>query len=133
MNEKSNIDEITKSFFGIFSNRNIQPNLESIYELCIAETIIIKMTGRKAEVYNLKTFIEPRKELLSNGTLTDFEEWETDETTIISRNLAQRESKYKKKGILSGEPFEGNGNKFFQFIKTNNGWKINSVIWEDDN
>lgn len=28
---------------------------------------------------------------------------------------------------------KGSGNKFFQFIKTLDGWKINSLIWEDDN
>jgi len=71
--------------------------------------------------------------MLMNGTLTDFEEYETFEETRIAGNIAQRFSKFKKKGYLNGSIFEGNGNKLFQVVKINRDWKISSVIWEDSN
>ena len=91
-----------------------------------------KKTGLAEEVYTLQTFIEPRKKLLSDGTLTEFEEMETAEETKVIGNIAQRSSTYKKSGYLNRKYFKGNGNKFFQFIKTADGWKINSLIWEDN-
>ena len=133
MSDKQNIDKVVEIFFSIFTNTNQkEPDWYIIHAICLPETIIIKKTGLAEEVYTLQTFIEPRKKLLSDGTLTDFEEMETAEETKVSGNIAQRSSTYKKSGYLNGKYFKGNGNKFFQFIKTTDGWKINGLIWEDN-
>lgn len=127
------IGHLTQSFFGIFTNaRQQQPDWERIHQVCLPEALIIKKTGPEQEIYNLQTFMEPRKKILSDGTLTEFEEYETAATTKIVGNLAQRFSKYQKSGNLDGKPFVGRGNKLLQFIKTSVGWKINAVIWEDE-
>ncbi len=128
---KFQVDELIRSFFQVFTNREKQPDWMVIDTLCIPETIIIKKTGITETVYDLASFIGPRKEMLTNGTLTNFEEKEIKEETRITGNIAQRYSRYKKAGILNGQSFEGYGNKFFQLIRTANGWKINAVIWED--
>lgn len=128
-----NINSLTHSFFDLFTNKyGLFPSLEDIHHSCLPETIIIKKIGDIEEIYNLDTFIKPRKEILSNGTLTEFEEYETSDETKVVGNIAQRFSKFKKRGFSCGEYFEGAGNKIFQFIKTANGWKISSVIWEDE-
>ena len=132
-NEKSEIDNIVKVFFNIFTNTNHkQPDWIIIDTVCIPETIIIKKSDAAESVYNLISFIEPRKKILTDGTLTNFEESETTEETRIIGNIAQRFSKYQKSGYLNGTYFKEYGTKFFQFVKTNNGWKITSLIWEDD-
>jgi hypothetical protein len=132
--DKTQIDNITKQFFNIFTNTNqIQPDWTIINTLCIPETIIIKKTGLAQEIYNLHSFIEPRKKILSDGSLTNFEESEVKEETQIIGHIAYRHSAYQKNGDLNGNYFTGYGNKFFQFIKTHDGWKINSLIWEDEN
>lgn len=131
--DKLLIDDLTTQFFGIFNNsKNNQPDWELIYSICIPETVIIKKTDSKEEVYNLETFITPRKKILTDGTLTEFEEKEINEETKIIGNIAQRFTRYQKSGFLNGVSFEEYGNKFFQFVKTAQGWKINSVIWEDE-
>jgi RimJ/RimL family protein N-acetyltransferase len=131
--DKLLIDDLTKQFFNIFNNTNKQqPNWELIHSVCIPETVIIKKIDLKEEVYNLETFIAPRKKILSDGTLTEFEEKEINEETKILGNIAQRFTKYQKSGFLNGVSFKEYGNKFFQFIKTTQGWRINSVIWEDE-
>lgn len=132
--DKLEIDNITKIFFDIFTNTNQkQPDWTMINNVCIPETIIIKKSDTTEVVYNLESFIEPRRKILSDGTLTDFQESEIKEETKIIGNIAQRFSKFQKNGCLNGAYFKDYGNKFFQFIKTSDGWKINSVIWEDDN
>jgi RimJ/RimL family protein N-acetyltransferase len=132
--DKLSINEITKSFFGVFTNTNDkQPNWNLLSSICIPEIILISKTETMHTVYNLVSFIEPRQKILTDGTLTEFEENETQEQTKIIGNIAQRYSTYQKRGILDGKLFKQKGHKFLQLVKTNEEWKISSVIWEDDN
>jgi len=130
--DKFLLDSLTRSFFSLFTNRNKQIDLEIINELCLPEILIIKKAGLKEEIYSLKTFLEPRKKILTDGTLISFEEKEIQEETKIIGGIAMRSSKYSKSGYLNGTYFKQTGDKFFQFIKTVNGWKISSVLWEDE-
>lgn len=131
--DKLEIDSITKIFFAIFTNTG-QKQLDwtIIKKVCIPETIIIKKSDASEVVYNLQTFIEPRKAILTDGTLTEFEEHEIGEETLIVGTIAQRFSKYQKSGYLNGSYFKEYGNKLFQFLKSTAGWKISSLIWEDN-
>ncbi|MES2131473.1 MAG: GNAT family N-acetyltransferase [Bacteroidota bacterium] len=128
------INKLVTTFFSVFANKNNQsPLWETLPEICLAEALIIKKTGLQQEVYTLKTFTEPRVKLLSDGTLTEFIEEETNGHTTITGNIAQRMSNYQKSGYLSGTHFTGKGIKLFQFIKTGPvNWKISSVVWEDE-
>ncbi|WP_146616200.1 DUF4440 domain-containing protein [Chitinophaga dinghuensis] len=131
--DNTEIDQLVTSFFGVFTNVNGQtPNIELIFQLCIPEAVIIKKSGLMEEVYNLQTFTAPRKQLLTDGTLTGFEEKEISGVTQVLGNIAQRITKYVKHGMLNGVGFSGSGNKLFQFIKTAAGWKIAAVVWEDE-
>lgn len=131
--DKLEIDNITKVFFGLFTNTNqTQPDLSAIYTTCISECIIVKKMEGAEIVYTLESFIAPRKTILSDGTLTEFEEHEIAEETKVIGHIAQRYSRYQKSGYLNGEYFMEYGHKFFQFVKTQDGWRINSFIWEDD-
>lgn len=131
--DKFNIDQLTKSFYNIFTNSNKQqPNWSLIHAICLPETIIIKKSSIEEEVYNLNTFIEPRKKILLKETLTELEVYEIFEETRIIGNIAQRFSNFQKHGYFNETYFKEKGNKLFQYVKTNNGWKISSVIWEDD-
>ncbi|MBI3235396.1 MAG: GNAT family N-acetyltransferase [Bacteroidetes bacterium] len=128
------INQVTKTFFNLFTNSNQKKiELERINDICLPQTIIIKKETNKEEVYHIDTFINPRKKILTDGTLTEFEEYEVFNETKIIQNIAHRFSIYKKKGFYNGEYFEAKGTKFFQYIKTSNGWRINAVIWEDEN
>ncbi len=130
--DKYFIDHLTKTFFSIFTNANKkQPDWKMIHTICLPGIRIIKKTGTSEIVYDLHSFIEPRRKILGNGSLTGFEEKEINEETKIAGNIAQRFSKYQKSGYLEGKYFREYGTKFFQFIKTKEGWKINSLIWED--
>ena len=130
--DKLLIDNLTKIFYNVFTNSNQrQPDWNLLFTLCIPEIIIIKKSGTTEIVYSLQSFIEPRQAILSDGTLTEFNESETEYETKIFGNVAQRCSKYKKNGYLNGTYFNGHGVKLFQFIKTNSGWRISSIVWED--
>jgi RimJ/RimL family protein N-acetyltransferase len=130
---KQEIDELTAAFYSVFINtEGHKPDLPLLYHLCIANTTIIKNLTGQAEIYSLPDFIVPREKILSDGTLIDFSEHEEYSDTDIFGHIAQRWSHYKKMGVLNGVPFETCGTKSFQFIKTSGGWKISSVIWDDE-
>ena len=131
--DKFNLDHLVFQFFNLFNNKNkTDTNWNSINDICITDAFIIKKTGLQSEVYSIQSFIEPRKKILTDGTLLDFEEKETNEETIIIKHIAQRYSTYIKSGIWNDKPYHGTGHKFFQFINTNAGWKISALVWEDD-
>ncbi|AWG26391.1 DUF4440 domain-containing protein [Flavobacterium kingsejongi] len=130
--DQNAIDHLISRFYGIFNTKNNTPDFETIYSLCIVETQIIKIEDASPVLYNLHSFMAPRKALLTDGRLTDFEEYETVSETKISGHLAQRYSEYSKNGILQGKPFEGNGKKMFQCIRMENRWQITAVQWEDE-
>lgn len=125
------IGKCIDDFYNIFTNAFCQPEFEQIYEICSPSASIIKKSVDGAEIYDLGSFIGPRKKILTDGTLTEFSEWETGEETRVVGTIAQRYSKYSKKGLLHGNWFEASGHKMFQLMKEQGTWKIVQVIWED--
>lgn len=82
-------------------------------------------------IYDLEAFIAPRQKMLTDGTLTEFCEWEVAERTEIFGSIAHRFSEYRKSGFHHGEWFEGSGHKTTQFVRTPSGWRMSSLAWDD--
>jgi len=126
------IDKVIASYYAVFDNRDGRiPDTERLENIFYPGAIITKRTGNKIEVMTVREFMLPRKELLTNGSLAEFNEWETENETIVNNGIASRISKYEKKGILNGEQFTGKGTKHFQLLSSK-GWKIISLLWEDE-
>ncbi|MEO7488341.1 MAG: hypothetical protein ABIU77_14620 [Ferruginibacter sp.] len=127
------LDSLTKSFFNLFTNKGKKKiDLSFLQVMCIPEALFIKKIGVQQVIYNLDSFIEPRLKMLTDGTLIEFEEKEIKSETQMVGNVAHRYVSYQKSGYLQDVYFMGYGTKFFQFIKTEKGWQIASLIWEDD-
>ena len=132
INDETEINKITDRFFDLFTNTNGQaPKVHQLKEFFLPDGIIINNTSGEPVVYNRKNFTSPREEILTNGTLVDFKEWETSHTTEIRGNIAHRICHYEKTGILNGQPFKGKGKKMLQFVKMENKWILSSVVWSD--
>ncbi|MBM0224328.1 GNAT family N-acetyltransferase [Micromonospora sp. ATA51] len=130
---KAELDGLMATFLGAFANPGgTRPNVEAIEEVFIPEGMIISNVGATSVIYDLRQFVEPREKILTDGTLTEFREWETSETTEIYGSIAHRFSEYRKSGYLKGEWFEGRGRKTTQFVKTPSGWKMSSLAWDDE-
>jgi ribosomal-protein-serine acetyltransferase len=131
--DKCAIDELTRAFFGALTNMGgAAPNLDVLYELLLPEAIIIKNIKAVPVVYDVNGFVEPRRTLLTDGSLVDFSEEETSERTEVFGNIAQRFSRYKKSWTSQEVSFSGSGANSFQFVRTSAGWKIASVVWDDN-
>jgi ribosomal-protein-serine acetyltransferase len=127
------IDELTRTFFGAFTNiGGVVPKLDTLYELLLPEAIIVKNINAMPVVYDVNGFVQPRRILLTDGSLVDFSEEETSERTDVFGNIAQRFSCYKKSWMAQEQSFAGSGTNSFQYVRTPAGWKIASVIWDDN-
>ncbi|MCR8644520.1 hypothetical protein NV379_17840 [Paenibacillus sp. N1-5-1-14] len=130
---KEQLDQLTEFFFQLFTNKEgAIPQVNLIHELFIPSGTIICNTGSTPIIYTLEEFIKPRVIILTDGTLVDFEEKEISEQTEIFGQIAHRFSVYEKSGVRDGQYFQMKGSKSTQFIHTPDGWKICSLIWDDE-
>ena len=128
------IDRITQQFFDLFTNVDGQrPKIRQIDQIFLTSGILINNTGEEPVLYDLEGFVAPRVKILTDGTLTEFREFETAHETVIHGKIAQRSCQYKKSGKLNGAAYHGEGHKLLQFIKVDDKWMISSVIWMDKN
>ncbi|MFI5620524.1 GNAT family N-acetyltransferase [Streptomyces sp. NPDC051567] len=129
---KAEIDRLMGAFLGAFTNTGgRRPDVDAVRELFLPHGVIVVNTGDEPVVHDLDAFVEPRKKILTDGTLTEFSEWEVAERTEISGPVAHRFSEYRKSGFREGEWFEGSGHKTIQFVRTPVGWRMSSMAWYD--
>lgn len=129
---KAELDHLMHAFLGAFTNTGGgRPNVDAVREVFIPQGLIIKNVEPEPVVYDLDAFIAPREKILTDGTLTEFSEWEVAERTEIFGSIAHRFSEYRKSGFLDGEWFEGSGRKTTQFVRTPSGWRMSSMAWDD--
>ena len=127
------IDELVGRFFAAFTTEQaLRDGLGILRELFIAEALIVKLGDQGPEMYKLEQFIAPRAVLLASGKLRDFVEQELSEQTQIFGRIAQRRSLYRKSGLLAGKAFETRGVKLLQLVRTEQGWRLSSLSWQDD-
>lgn len=127
------IDQLVQRFFAVFDNRGGQrPAFETLDEIFVPHGLVTNASVDPPQVMDLAAFVQPRIALLTDGTLTDFFEEEIHHTTTIFGRAAERRSAYRKAGVRAGVPFAARGAKAFQFARTPDGWRIVSVIWDDE-
>jgi len=131
--QNKQINQFILSFFSCFDNRSSKaPNFDELKDMFLPTAIIYKRAGLSIEEMSVEQFIAPRKELLTNGSLVNFHEWEIEQQTFIQGGIASCILRYAKEGLFNGKPYEGEGNKHLQLVLSQGGWKISSILWEDD-
>ena len=130
---EAQINELTARFFDAFTNCDgAVPNVDCLHDIFVRQAIIVKNVNGEPVYYDVAGFIEPRRRILTDGTLTDFREAEVAHTTHIYGAIAQRFSRYAKSWSADGKQFEGAGTKGIQYLRTRRGWKICSLTWDDE-
>jgi hypothetical protein len=131
--DRAAIAGIVRTFFAAFtSGADCTARLDALRHVFLREAVIVRTCGGVPAVYGVDTFIAPRQELLSNGTLIDFREWELSGHTEIFGDIAQHFCSYAKAGVQHGASFTGRGMKTLQFVRTPAGWRISAAAWDDE-
>ncbi|MFK4068199.1 GNAT family N-acetyltransferase [Streptomyces sp. NPDC029674] len=129
---QAELDRLMDVFIGAFTNTGGRvPDLDVIRDVFIPQGRIIANVGDEPRIYDVDAFIEPRQKMLTDGTLTEFSEWEVSARTEIFGSVAHRFSGYRKSGYHHGEWFEGSGHKTTQYLRTPAGWRMSSLAWDD--
>jgi hypothetical protein len=127
------IDGLVRTFLAAFtSGPGVAEQLAALRAIFIPEATIIFAGGLQPRVWDLAAFVAPRQQLLTDGTLRDFHEWEESGHTQVFGGIAQHWSTYAKSGVQDGAAFTGRGQKTMQFVRTAEGWRISSVAWDDE-
>ena len=124
---------IVRTFFAAFtSGAHSSERLDALRRVFLPEAVIVRTCGGAPTVYGVDSFIAPRRDLLSSGSLTDFREWELSGRTEVFGDIAQHFCSYAKAGVQHGAPFTGRGMKTFQLVRTAAGWRISAAAWDDE-
>ncbi|MCP9990335.1 GNAT family N-acetyltransferase [Streptomyces albogriseolus] len=131
--DRAEIDRLMGLFMDSFTNTGgRRADLHVIRELFVPEGRIISNIGDDPVIMDVDAFVEPRQKMLTDGTLTEFSEREVSERTVIFGSVAHRFSEYRKSGVRDGVRFEGHGHKTTQFLRTQAGWRMSSMAWDDE-
>jgi len=116
--DRAAIAGIMRTFFAAFtSGAGCDARLDALRQVFLPEAVIVRTGGGVPAVYGVDDFIAPRRELLTNGTLTGFREWEVSGRTEIFGDVAQHFCSYAKAGVQHGAAFTGRGMKTVQFME----------------
>jgi hypothetical protein len=126
------ITQMINLFFSSFSTEKGKgPQLEILADICHPSTRILNVSEGLCNYEDLNSFIKAKKMILTDGTMCEFEEQETELEIKIEGDIAHCYTAYKKHGNLFGKFFNTVGHKFFQLAKCNDEWKIFSIAWQD--
>lgn len=131
--DRAAIAAIVQRFFAAFSSGpGCDDRLDRLRSAFLPEAVIVRAGDGQPAVYGIDTFIEPRRALLTGGTLTDFGERELAGHTEVFGDIAAHFCSYAKSGVQDGAPFAGRGMKTLQFVRTSAGWRISAAAWQDE-
>ena len=127
------IASLITAFYAAFDNRGGRaPAVAELRALLAPLATITRVNAEGADTWDPDAFIAPREAMLTDGTLTEFHEWEVAGRTEGFGHIAGHSSVYRKEGRLNGAPYEGSGRKFISLFNTGGRWLISSILWEDD-
>lgn len=130
--DRSQIEEVVRTFFAAFtSGPDLEARLDGLREVLLPEALVVRACGNPA-AYDVQGFIEPRRELLTSGRVTDFREWELEGTTTVYGDIAHRWCTYAKEWREDGAQVRGAGAKSIQLVRTGTGWRISALVWDDE-
>jgi RimJ/RimL family protein N-acetyltransferase len=127
------IRELVRCFFAAFtSGAEVDSGLDALRASLVPEAIVVSTGGQGATVYDVESFIAPRRALLTDGSLVDFSESAVSGRIDLFGDIAHWFGRYTKAGLLHGATYAGAGMKSIQFVRTADGWRISAAAWDDE-
>jgi hypothetical protein len=106
-----------------------QPRYDSIQYFFIPQAQLINYISDTAQILSIGDFVKAFRNYVESTKITSFNEEEIYGHTDQFGNIAQRISSYKTY-VNSNDIVKERGVNSFQLIKTPQGWKVSSIIWD---
>ena len=124
--------EVVETFFAAFeSGEGVDGRIDALRAVMLPEALVVRTCGLPPAAYDVTTFLEPRRVLLSDGTLVDFAEHAVQGRVDVFGDVAHWFGSYEKDGLLDGQPGAGAGMKSVQLVRTEAGWRVSAAAWDD--
>ena len=129
--DESAIGDLVSALFAAFTQGpDLDVRLDRLPDLFLPGALIVRTCGA-VTAYDVAGFIAPRRDLLSSGRIADFREWEVAGTTQMYGDVAHHWCRYAKAWTEGGTAMTGAGGKTLQLVRTDAGWRISAVAWDD--
>ncbi len=106
-----------------------QPRYDSIRDYFIQQAQLINYIEDTAQILSIDDFTKAFKNYVESAKISSYKEEELYGRTDQFGNIAQRISSYKTY-VNSLDIVKERGVNSFQLIKTPQGWKVSSIIWD---
>ena len=133
------IRELVRRFFAAFTSAStsgagaeVDLGQDALRQALLPQAIVVSTGGKGTTVYDVESFIAPRRALLTDGSLVDFSERATGGRIDLFGDIAHWFGRYTKAGLLHGDSYSGAGMKSIQFVRTADGWRIAAAAWDDE-
>ncbi|GAA1931295.1 GNAT family N-acetyltransferase [Nocardioides marmoribigeumensis] len=124
---------VVRTFFAAFtSGGDVDARIDALRAVLLPQAVVVRTCGLPPAVYDVTSFLEPRRALLSDGTLVDFSEHAVQGRVDVFGDVAHWFGSYEKDGFLRGEPGAGAGMKSVQLVRTPDGWRVSAAAWDDE-
>lgn len=120
---------VADAYASISFKNGEQPRYDSIKYYFILQAQLINFITDTAQVLSIDDFVKAYKNYVQTTNIHSFREQEIYGRTDQFGNIAQRISTYKTY-INSLDIVKERGVNSFQLIKTPQGWKVSSMIWD---
>ena len=120
---------VTDAYRAICFKPGQQPDYAQIKACFIPEATLINFGDDSMQVMSISQFIDFYKAFLDSNRISSFYEEEIQGTTDQFGRIAQRMSSYKTY-INTMDSAVQRGVNSFQTVKTPQGWKVSSIIWD---
>jgi RimJ/RimL family protein N-acetyltransferase len=130
--DAAEIRRVIDTFFAAFtSGEGVDERLDALRVVLLPSAVVTRTCGMPPEVYDVESFIAPRRTMLLDGTLVDFSEHASAGRVEVFGDIAHWFGRYEKDGLLRGQPAPGEGMKSVQLVRTSEGWRISAAAWDD--
>ncbi|GAA1895614.1 DUF4440 domain-containing protein [Lapillicoccus jejuensis] len=127
------VEHVVGVFFAAFtSGPDLDDRLDDLRSVLHPRAVVVRTCGQPVEVYDVESFLAPRRTLLASGRLRDFREWPTGGRVDVVGDLAQWFGTYEKAWVEGGVEYAGRGAKSVQLARLPEGWRITAAIWDDE-
>jgi hypothetical protein len=119
---------VDDAYAAISFKQGESPRYDSIKYFFIPQAQLINFISDTAQILSIDDFVKAFKTYVESTKIQTFNEQEIYGRTDQFGNIAQRISSYKTY-INSPDIVKERGINSFQLIKTPQGWKVSSIIW----
>lgn len=128
------LDQLTRDLYAAISfEEGGEPELEKLKRLFLPQGLLINNNSEEYPViWDPEEFIATFRQQIDSGAVISFREREIAGRTELFGTVAHRLSTYEARFRTADGDFPVRGINSIQYLKTDNSWRVVSILWNDE-